>query len=263
MKSFIRSILCLSVAVMLSACETGAYHHVPNWTFWKSDHEPQTPDLVQTRLDSGPLTQMPPGYTLHSYPQSPALGNPSVEVFDFNEGPQMVMNAAPAPMPVPAYLPPVSGTVLSGDPSVTIFTLDGAPAPMGMVDNIGYMPVGNQMPYFGGGANTQIFFKHGSSRLGSGDKRKLSSAADQAKFAPVNRVTVAGYASPPTQAGSNTVEGHVINLKQSMNRAFAVSRQLMRNGVPAEKLKTVSWGATKPTGSNSQDRRVDVVMGEQ
>ncbi len=148
--------------------------------------------------------------------------------------------------------------VASGDSSVTIFSLDGKPLPSRSDSNFSNSYI-SAIP----GSDMQIFFKHGSSRLGSGDKRKLSGFAEKAKFAPVNRITVSGYASLPTQAGNNSVEAHVINLKQSMNRAFAVSRHLMYDGVPAEKIKTVSWGATKLTGNDQQDRRVDVLMGEQ
>ena len=161
------------------------------------------------------------------------------------------------------------GVPAAADPSVTIFPLDGPPpAPYGNPTNAGYddgygMPSVEQGYRGYNGAGGQIFFKNGSSRLGGGDLRQISSVAEQAKFAPVNRVTVAGYASRPTQAGSNTVEGHILNLKESMNRSFAVSKALMKKGVPAEKLKVVSWGSTKPTGNEAQDRRVDIIMGEQ
>ena len=111
-------------------------------------------------------------------------------------------------------------------------------------------------------ADEQIFFKNGSSRLGRIDKQKISRFADAAKFAPVNRVTVEGYASRPTQRGTNTVEGHILNLKESMNRSFAVSKSLIQNGLPAEKIKTVSYGSTKATGNHAQDRRVNMIMGE-
>jgi outer membrane protein OmpA-like peptidoglycan-associated protein len=113
-----------------------------------------------------------------------------------------------------------------------------------------------------GSGETQIFFRYGSSRLGSIDKQKIASAADSARFAPVSKVTVEGFASRPTQAGTNSVEAHVLNLKESMNRSFAVSKEMLRNGVPAEKIKTVSWGAAKATGDDSYDRRVDISMGE-
>ena len=131
----------------------------------------------------------------------------------------------------------------------------------------GYTPNNSSTYGYNVGSGTsgpagQIFFKHGSSRLGSGDLNKISNLADQAKFAPVNYITVEGFASKPTQAGSNTAQAHIINLRQSLRRSEKVSKALVKKGVPGDKIKTVSWGASKATGNDAQDRRVDVVMGE-
>lgn len=164
--------------------------------------------------------------------------------------------------------------------NVTVYSLDGAPPaiapriePNMSPAPVMVMPLNNnqlqnnnrnnsQMALRGGRVDEQIFFKFGSSRLGSIDQRKISSFADIAKFAPINRITVEGYASAPTQAGEGTIESHILNLKESMNRSFAVSKSLMRNGLPAEKIKTVSYGSTMATGNDQQDRRVDMIMGE-
>lgn len=162
--------------------------------------------------------------------------------------------------------------------SVTVYSLDGAPpaivAPMhaGMTPapimrNNGavttYSLSSHYMPsMLRGGADEQIFFRNGSSRLGSIDKQKISAFANKARFAPVHKVTVKGHASRPTQVGTDTVEAHVLNLKESMNRSFAVSKTLMRDGVPAEKIKTVSYGSTQATGDDKYDRRVDMFMGD-
>jgi len=163
---------------------------------------------------------------------------------------------------------------------VTVYSLDGAPPaitpriqpnmtpPPVMVaplnNNIYQRPANPpRMAKLGSGtgADEQIFFKFGSSRLGSVDKQKISKFSEEAKFAPINHVTVEGYASRPTQAGKGTVESHILNLKESMNRSFAVSKSLMRNGLPAEKIKTVSYGSVKATGDGVYDRRVDMYMG--
>ena len=216
---------------------------------------------VQTNSLAPPSAYIPGGLS----------NNSSVEIYDGAPGGTMAMGGptmapyAQANMGMQNYASPQQ--IQTGDSSVTVFSLDGPPPgqmPMGVQSGT-MMPSyggGNYAPYMGQGGN-QIFFKHGSARLGSGDMRKISSVAEQAKFAPVNRITVAGHASKPTQAGSQSVQGHVLNLKESMNRSFAVSKTLMKKGVPAEKIKTVSWGSTKPTGNESQDRRVDIIMGEQ
>ncbi|MEM7618636.1 MAG: OmpA family protein, partial [Pseudomonadota bacterium] len=165
--------------------------------------------------------------------------------------------------------------------AVTVYSLDGAPPAIVAPMHIGMTPAPSMatpimkndgsvttyslsshlttaMPK--GDADEQIFFKNGSSRLGSIDKQKISAFADQAKFAPVNKITVEGHASRPTQVGTDSVEAHVLNLKESMNRSFAVSKTLMKDGVPAEKIKTMRHGSVNATGDDKYDRRVDMFM---
>ena len=74
----------------------------------------------------------------------------------------------------------------------------------------------------------------------------------------MDRVRVEGHAS--TNAGTNDpIRARILNLKESMNRAYAVSRTLIEEGVPAEKIKTIGYGDTVPAGSEDQQRRVDIV----
>jgi outer membrane protein OmpA-like peptidoglycan-associated protein len=203
--------------------------------------------FVGNREDTGEMAAMS---------NIPAPPEPGQTVFVDSNGvtpmPNSYVTGAPMPMGMGGGMPSYEGGIATNDASVTVFPLDGAAA----------------MPQYEGisvGMNNwnQIYFKSGSSRLGSGDRQKLSQLAEQAKFAPVNRITVAGYASRPTQSGNNSVNAHILNLKESMNRTFEVSKNLLQNGVPAEKIKAVSWGATKASGNDQQDRRVDVIMGEQ
>ena len=272
---------------MLSGCETmkGSMRDMSSWSLSKKSSEGdlnQSAD-VRMREDTGssvtpmptmtqqsthvPMDRMASGYTGYSGHNTTAMNNGEVAVFNDNGYNNQYTRGTVA---TGATLPSYSGGVISGfDSSVEIYSIDGAP----MMANAGNMqgqqqrtwsPDGYSSGYVTTGpSGNQIYFKHGSARLGGGDMRKLNALADQAKFAPVNRITVAGHASKPTQAGSNSVQSHILNLKQSMNRSFAVSKTLMQKGVPAEKIKTVSWGATKPTGNNTQDRRVDIIMGEQ
>ncbi len=211
--------------------------------------------------------------------------NDSVEIFDMEPIAGYTRNA-PAPMAnnnmannsVEVFSStPINDAYGRGqfasDKSVTIYNLDGQPIQTGIDfgrtkmasaynDSVGGSSYrGNAS--VGAGAANQIFFKHGSSRLGSGDMRKVSTLADEAKFAPVNYISVEGYASRPTQYGKNTTQAHITNLRQSAKRAEKVTSALIRKGVPGEKIKTVSWGATKATGRNAYDRRVDVNIGGQ
>lgn len=155
----------------------------------------------------------------------------------------------------------------ASDKSVTIYDLDGQPIQTGL--DFGRAGMGSSYSNrvgrasVGTGTANQIFFKHGSSRLGRGDMRKVTTLADEAKFAPVHYISVEGYASRPTQYGENTTQAHITNLRQSAKRAEKVTRALINKGVPGEKIKTVSWGATKASGKDSYDRRVDVNIGGQ
>lgn len=163
-----------------------------------------------------------------------------------------------------------------GDPSVTIFPLDGEPL-IGVSPTIGASAIprldtgrafnnNNTASSFSPARNgvserdTVIYFNHGSSRLGSGDIQKLSQVAETAKFSPVDRVKVEGHASSRAQT-SDPIRNSILNLKESMNRAFVVSKTLIEKGVPAEKLKTTAFGDTVPAANEAEQRRVDIVTG--
>lgn len=205
-----------------------------------------TTQSISIRDDSGVVTPLPP---------------------KLNNAPMTSMN-----QPLTGYgtVMPMQdgGMIMPNDNSVTIFPVDGAMAAgipqygqasgqsFGMSQNAGssYGLGGNMQA-----SNNRIFFKDGSSRLGSLDRQRIENAAQSAQFGSM--VSVEGYASRPTQAGSGSVESHILNLKQSMNRSYAVARQLMREGVPGEKVKAVSWGSARATGDNNFDRRVDINTG--
>lgn len=261
---------------LLAGCEgTQMYQYNP---FGQKAADPSSVHNVQMRNDTGNMiTPFPPASPVtvqgdgafSPNTMDTGMANNSVIVNDPGfvtppMGAVGVVGMAPPPTPFGGSALPNYGVgVSASDPSVTIFPVEGSPAGVGGMSPNYFdqsMNAGQGAAY---GGDNQIFFRNGSSRLGGGDMNKLSNVAEQAKFAPVNRITVAGYASKPSQAGVHTVEGHILNLKESMNRSFAVSKTLMRKGVPAEKIKTVSWGATKASGNNAQDRRVDVIMGEQ
>lgn len=217
---------------------------------------------------------------------SDKLGNSSVEIYDpetampyGSRGGQRGGNqytSGGASVATVTGVPMVSST----DSSVDIYPVDGSYA--GSMDGTwpnSLYPTSSGMTPLGGGsqqasagrasprvgsgyAPSQIFFKHGSSRIGSGDQQVLRQVADQAKFAPVERVRVEGHASTRTGV-SDPVEAKIVNLKESMNRAFNVSSTLMREGVPAEKIQTTVWGDTKNTGDEANSRRVDIITGGQ
>lgn len=261
---------------VLAGCET-----VKSWTGTSSRD-----DITVTNAPAEGMTAMPDnggrgGYTqIQPVPPSDRdlramtskLSGGAVEIYNVGDGSPVYGGSGFAN----ASVPPVSsvqmpeGISLATDPRVTVYPLDGSNYPTspsygGWSGEATYRPSPAPVVPAGltsaGPAAASIYFTHGSSRLGSGDKARLDEAAEVAKFAPVDRIRVEGHASRPTQS-SDPIESRILNLKESMNRAYEVSRDLIRNGVPAEKIKTVGWGDTKPTGADdSQNRRVDVLTG--
>lgn len=269
MKALTLIFVCLSL-ISLSACETLRHHDIGptmrdvNWAFWKTKNEP--PVHVATQQDRGvALTPTVPGFNNLHIP-----GTASVEVMGV---PGMPLPTASAPTPPPtSILPFQTQGIVTNDSSVTIFPLEGGggfvpSTPIGQNMNTSPNNYNNQyvqpmVPYHGN-VGAQIFFNHGSSRLGSVDKQRLDNVSQQAEYSPMGYVTVNGHASRPTAVGTGSVTADIINLKQSVDRAFAVSRDLLLNGVPARRIKTVGWGSAQSVGMNKQDQRVDVVIGDQ
>ncbi len=279
-QKFLTVTVGLVAVLALSACE----HDLT----WKGEKPPRVVDAKTGQPENQPqsgLASAPTGIDrLNAAPglQPPAKFPPpnerdlmvmtdklggSVEIYDLNSDVPRAYGGGTASAS--------GGMPSSVDSSVMVFPVDGAyPGqaqaswpnsilPTNSMTASPGMGGGKASPHAGSGyAPSQIFFKHGSSRLGSGDRRVLNEVADKAKFAPVDRISVEGFASRPTGV-SDPIESKIVNLKQSMNRAFTVSSQLMRDGVPAEKIKTSVWGDTKSTGSEAQDRRVDIVTGAQ
>lgn len=264
-------LMVVAIALMmpfLAACET-----VQSWTGGNNE--------IKVNNSTSEVSVTPKGGT-GSYATGPAPGDRdlmamtsklsrgSVEIFDLEDGSPVYGGGVPSVNSI--QMP--QGIPLANDPRVTVYPLDGAPSSFGgMPQNWGgeatYSTAGvpSVMPsnagYGQGAADTAtIYFQHGSSRIGSGDDVKLEQAAEVAKFAPVERIRVEGYASQPTGV-NDPVESRLINLRQSIKRAEAVSSTLIRKGVPAEKIKTTAWGDTRPSGAgDNQDRRVDILTGQ-
>ncbi len=277
------------VAVLaLSACESTSWKGQPAKAVNAKTGAPEAqgpgpviPPVERAGMQTAPAApqNFPPPNDRDLMVISDKLAGGSIEIYDLESaqpygglrrGGSMDMSVSPVA---------AGGMPSSTDSSVVIFPVDGTyagqahstwPNSLLPVNTAGYaggsasLEGGRASPHVGSGyAPSQIFFKHGSARLGSGDKQILRQVADQAKFSPVERISVEGHASTRTGV-SDPVEAKIINLKQSMNRAFNVSSQLIRNGVPAEKVKTTVWGDTKNDGgSEAQNRRVDVITGGQ
>jgi len=261
------------IAFGLSACDT-----VDGWTSGKRDQimvknndapppaPIQTSTITQEPAKIDPITATPVAPPLSDSDlrnMTTKLSGGSVEIYpldDDNVAPDNQISLAPIGSVSSVAMP--AGQNVAGNPSVTVYPLDdfgGVSAAPVYPANAG-TATGGQMKAAAGKDVSSVYFPYGSANLDGSDQRVLKDAAEVAKFAPVDRVSVEGHASPHTQV-ADPVKSKILNLKESMNRAFNVSRTLIEQGVPAEKIKTVGWGDTVPAGSEEAQRRVDVVTG--
>lgn len=206
-----------------------------------------------------PVPSFPPPSDNDLMTMTNSMSQGAVEIFPMEQPQQYV------PSNYTNYTAPLTtGTPSPTDPNVVIFPLDGgfqnpqAVMSQPLHDNERSM---QQAQSFSGLGRTQVFFGHGSSSLDGQDRSILRNAADEARFAPVSRVRVEGHASARAQTG-DPVRNSILNLKESMNRAYEVSKTLIQEGVPAEKLQTTAWGDTNTNAANeSSARRVDIITG--
>lgn len=285
---WIRTFSVLLLAFTVSGCGMGKF--MESRMPWTGVTEGSQPETVSTDNKSGPLTPMDgreSGDRLSMVPglqPVPAPVKPSEEqLMDIatqtTRSKVQVYGSDGAPS-APIYDSYGQGSMGGGipaaaDSAVTIFPVGGDIYGSTYMGPGVMQGAGTSVPSYSGPIEGQrssegamgsipakVYFGHGSSALDGEDRRVLSNVAEQAKFAPVGRVSVEGHASSRVQT-QDPVEGRIINLKQSMNRAVAVSNNLIQNGVPPEKIKTVSWGDTKPPmdGSEAEARRVDVYTG--
>lgn len=271
--------LAVLVILPLAACE----HYSDD----REDSIAVSSTAAASRLDSVPGVQAVPQFPVPNdrdlKVMTSKLSGGSVEIYDLDGGASQGGWAS-----VPPVQPDYVGIPMATDPNVIIYPIDGynnypgelrpAPSAVGRPQQWpnAVMPVGMTPPpsSFGGdqpmaieggklasragGDVSNVYFGYGSASLDGSDRSVLNNVAEAAKFAPVDRVRVEGHASAPTQV-NDPVKSKILNLKESMNRASAVSSELIAKGVPAEKIKTVGWGDTQPTsGGEAAQRRVDI-----
>ncbi len=165
-------------------------------------------------------------------------------------------NPAQAPMPV-SQMSSSSGF----KPSVEVFPLDRAAvsAPdvrFGAPTSSPFSPVGSPSSEYDAGFPTQneyvtlrsgqsepakIYFGHGSVFLDAEDLATIDRVASVYESGFGADIYVDGHASVRSNLTDET-DKHVVNLRISMDRAFAVARALMERGVPADKIKTQAYG---------------------
>jgi len=189
----------------------------------------------------------------------------SVEIYSLDGAPpvpsvkpvlvQDSVNAAAEVAPVNADPVNVSAmpAVFSADPSVQVFPFEDSFAPS-------YPAKGAQAPLSraqparkeeyvsiagGGDSKATIYFGHDSAALGSDAMAKIASVASSFNNVSGKGLTIEGHSS--IRANYNdAAQRKVVNLKISMDRAFAVAQALIKKGIPAEALRVMAWGDGRP-----------------
>jgi flagellar motor protein MotB len=116
--------------------------------------------------------------------------------------------------------------------------------------------------------SSDILFASGRATLSSAGAARLRAIAVTIKSQyPGDVVRVMGYTDNDPIVKSAKLWKD--NLDLSANRAMAVTRQLRKLGIPAERVETVAMGQTHPVASNTtragkaKNRRVEIVVVEQ
>ena len=165
------------------------------------------------------------------------------------------------------------GVVSSRDSSVTVYPLDGEmmqpSAPVALTGQTEALTPSLPYPYppldhmdSQGVEPARIYFAHSAVKLDGPAKQVIKTVAQRAG---TGAIQVEGHASTRT-ATTNPVESRIVNLKVSMERAYDVTRELIRDGVPAETIQTRAWGDTRPAlsvdGKSTEDasRRVEIYV---
>lgn len=144
----------------------------------------------------------------------------------------------------------------SADPSVLI-----APSPRNLapIHPVSAAPVSLAAapPQRVNGAAGVVWFAHGSTRLSDADRTLLSGIARAASRSD-SRIRVIGHAS--ARAGSGDPVGLVMaNFEMSLQRANAVARVLVGNGVPSGRVTVEAVGAGGATAADEKwNRRAEI-----
>lgn len=250
MRPFIRLVGIAVIATCLSACETVSTD--------------KKVEVVQPMTD----TAIKQTYTdAMNY-----KGNGSVQVFSLDGD---VTSAPPVDSaygvgvdsmaPVGSGLPQGVGKPYGGDTNVMVFPLDDTQAYGGRGDIPPMITPYDQGQNVTDGVS-RIYFSHGAIGVNSTGKQVTAHVADQCRATGCAVVKVEGHASTRAVA-KDEVQRRLINLKVSMDRAMSVSRQLVRDGIPANAIQVTAHGdrvpPAVPYGADPEAaaRRVEIMTG--
>lgn len=159
----------------------------------------------------------------------------------------------------------------AADPSVDVYPLDYGLVELGTrwAGSGILMPSGRQAMMgaasdgiVGANGSVRLFFAHGSSRIMPDSRRALEELAAWAGRTG-GAIVVEGHASRRASA-ADPVGKESVNLKQSLDRAYVVSRELLRLGVAADRVTTSGFGDSRPAlaeperSAEAASRRVEI-----
>lgn len=195
--------------------------------------------------------------------------NGSVQVFSLDApAPDSVYAPAPSaaltPLDAPVFPQPAGpGRAYGGNSNVMVFPVD--PLPSQDVTGRGGIPPMippaplvpsplAPLPYEQGLSMTpssqtsgmsKIYFSHGATAVSPAGRDVTAAVTGQCRASGCALVKVEGHASTRAVA-QDEIQRRLINLKVSMDRAMNVSRQLIRDGVPAAAIQVIAHGDRVP-----------------
>ena len=193
----------------------------------------------------------------------PSSVDPNVTIFPLTDFPAAPVVRTPPPLQPPSrdYRPmqsPFDGPLQTPAP------LDG-PVMLEPQPPLQFMPRSDAVPSPAApvtrpSGTSRVYFKHGSSRVNQTGTQVVDFVS---RGNTGNKIVVEGHASERADT-RDPVERSIVNLKVSMDRAFKVSSDLIRKGVPPQNIETRAYGDTKSPGyiegldNEAAARRVEI-----
>jgi outer membrane protein OmpA-like peptidoglycan-associated protein len=190
-----------------------------------------------------------------------SLTDPSVTVFPLSDSSMIAQEQIPAPErgPMP-LLPPAQGMNDTMPRGVTTTAAVVPPAADMFSPDASWQ---REVPFDSKVVTKKIYFSHGSKTINAEGRTVVAELANEHKEQPQETLHVDGHAST-TASIDDPVTRQIVNLKVSMDRAFNVSRALIRKGVPASSIETRAFGDTQPAQAGehgdveASSRRVEI-----
>ena len=209
------------------------------------------------------------------YSSSTAYGNPNVEIYNLNRTQEQETQLQPVQSAPQDFSQPI-GRPADGSPGVTVFSVDdewntqpAAPVRPTLAPPSQYRE-DIPSPFNEGSLRSKspsnlktVYFSHGSSHVNAQGQKVVRAVADLHKDGRYGSLSVVGHSSKRAET-TDPVQRSIVNMKMSMKRAMRVSEGLIRQGVPAESIKTSALGDSRAAmnlngmSQEAANRRVEI-----